>query len=205
MRKYIKVSEYADFMGIHYRTAAKHFHSGKVEGIQEKDTKTIYILNPQYNLSIKSNRVVLYARVSSSTNKASLDGQIERLTNYSIAKGYQIVRVEKEIASGLNDNRRKLNSILKANDWDILLVEHKDRLTRFGFNYFQFLEKSNQTIEVINNIEKDKDQELIDDFISVITSFCGRIYGSKRKKRTNEIIDELIGGSSNGEDKMESV
>lgn len=192
-------------MGVHYRTAAKHFHSGKVEGFQDEHTKTIYILNPEYNLSIKSNKVVLYARVSSSTNKASLDGQIKRLTNYSTAKGYQIVRVEKEIASGLNDNRRKLNSILKSNDWDILLVEHKDRLTRFGFNYFQFLEKNNQTVEVINNVEKNKDQELIDDFVSVITSFCGRIYGSKRKNKTNEIIDKVIGGSNDEKDKMESI
>jgi predicted site-specific integrase-resolvase len=193
MKKYLKTSEYAQLMGIHYRTAARHFHSGLLNGYQDENTKTIYIENPNYVSSTnkqQSNKAVLYARVSSTQNKNSLDGQIERLTQYAIAKGYQIVRIEKEIASGLNDNRRKLNSILNSNEWDVLLVEHKDRLTRFGFNYFKILEKLGQRVEVVN-VTENKDSELMDDFISIITSFCGRIYGSKRKIKTNEIIESL--------------
>lgn len=197
MKKYLKTSEYAKLMGINYRTAAKHFHKGYIPGFQDPSTNTIYIQNPEYkeNSPTSLNRVILYARVSSTNNKASLDGQIERLTQYAVAKGYQIVRIEKEIASGLNDNRRKLNSILNSKDWDILLVEHKDRLTRFGFNYFNMLEKNNQRVEVVN-ITENKDQELIDDFVSVITSFCGRIYGSKRKSKTQEIINQIKEDSS---------
>ena len=191
MKKYLKTSEYAKLMGIHYRTAARHFHMGKLKGYQDEDTKTIYIENPEYNSNKnQGNRAVLYSRVSNSTNKNSLDGQIERLTQYAIAKGYQIVRIEKEIASGLNDNRRKLNSILNSDDWDVLLVEHKDRLTRFGFKYFEVLERLGQRVEVVNLIE-DKDSELMDDFVAIVTSFCGRIYGSQRKKKTKQIIEEL--------------
>lgn len=191
MKKYLKTSEYAKLMGIHYRTAARYFHMGKLKGYQDKDTRTIYIENPEYNSNkSQENRVVLYSRVSSSTNKHSLDGQIERLTQYAIAKGYKIVRIEKEIASGLNDNRKKLNSILSSNDWDILLVEHKDRLTRFGFKYFEVLERLGQKVEVVNLIE-DKDSELMDDFVAIVTSFCGRIYGAKRKDKTNQIIKNL--------------
>lgn len=192
MSKYIKTSEYAKLMGIHYRTAARHFHAGLIEGYQDPVTNTIYIKNPEYTSANKEIRVVLYARVSSTVNKASLDGQIERLTKYAIAKGYKIVRIEKEIASGLNDGRRKLTSILKSNDWDVLLVEHRDRLTRFGFKYFDMLEKSNQRVEVVNTTD-DKDQELIEDFVSIITSFCGRIYGAKRKDKTNQVIEQLTG------------
>ena len=192
MRKYIKTSEYAKMMGIHYRTAARHFHNGSLAGYQDPNTKTIYIENPEYKSITKtySNRVVLYARVSSTTNKDSLDEQIERLRSYAIARGYQIVREEKEIASGLNDNRRKLNSILQSNEWDILLVEHKYILTRFGFNYFNVLERLGQKVEVINLVE-NKDAELLDDFVAIVTSFCDRIYGSKRKKKTEEIIEKL--------------
>lgn len=80
--------------------------------------------------------------------------------------------------------------MLDRNDWDILLVEHKDRLTRFGFNYFRILEKTGQKVEVINKKE-NKNEELIDDFVSIITSFCGRIYGSNRKKKTKEIIEKV--------------
>ena len=81
--------------------------------------------------------MVLYSRVSSDENKDNLDRQMERLKMFAIAKGYQIVKEVKEIGSGLNDNRQKLNNLFEKelNSFDILLVEHKDRLTRFGFNY----------------------------------------------------------------------
>jgi putative resolvase len=71
-------------------------------------------------------------------------------------------------------------------------VEHKDRLTRFGFKYIEVLmEIQGRKIEVINNLEDDKD-DLIQDFISVITSFCARIYGQRRsKKSTEKLIKEL--------------
>lgn len=192
MIKYIKPSEYAKITGIHYRTVIKHFKLGYIEGMKDENTGTIFVLNPNYKneKSINCKRVVLYARVSSSSNKESLNGQIDRLKQFSTAKGYVVINEIKEIASGLNDNRPKLNKILESNDWDILLVEHKDRLTRFGFNYFKYLEKNNQKVEVIN-LTENKDEDLMNDFISVITSFCGRIYGQKRKAKTQKIIDEL--------------
>lgn len=139
------------------------------------------------------NRTILYARVSSTTNKASLDGQIERMRLFAAAKGYVIVDEIKEIASGLNENRRKFNSILERTDYDILLVEHKDRLIRFGYNYIDmFLKSKNQRIEIINNAEsKDKTQELTEDFISIVTSFCGRLYGVNRKFKTEKIINTI--------------
>jgi putative uncharacterized protein ST2468 len=193
-RKYIKPKEYSEIVGLHYRTVVRKYKEGKIEGIN--DGPRIYLKNPNYKEEIKESddiKVVLYARVSSTTNKASLDGQIERMRDYSAAKGYTVVREVKEIASGLNDERKKLDSILQSRDWDILLVEHKDRLTRFGFNYFNsMLNKNNQKVEAINNsIKKDKDEELVEDLVAIITSFAGRIYGKNRKKKTEKIIEEL--------------
>ena len=111
-----------------------------------------------------------------------------------IAKGYQVVKEIKEVGSGLNDNRSKLNYLLEKElkEFKILLVEHKDRLTRFGFNYIDILLKShNKQIEVINLVDSDK-EDLIQDFVSVITSFCARIYGQRRSKRkTEKLIKEL--------------
>ena len=71
-------------------------------------------------------------------------------------------------------------------------MEHKDRLTRFGFNFLEILLKNeNRKIEVINNAESEK-EDLIQDFISIITSFCARIYGQRRCKRKTEfLIKEL--------------
>jgi predicted site-specific integrase-resolvase len=97
-----------------------------------------------------------------------------------------------EFGSGMNDSRPKLEKLLTDLDFTMLVVEHKDRLTRFGFNYIELLFKSKGIkLEVINNVEDDK-QDIIQDFTSIITSFCARIYGQRRSKRkTEKIIAEL--------------
>lgn len=72
------------------------------------------------------------------------------------------------------------------------MVEHKDRLTRIGFNYIeQLLAMQGRKIEVINLAENGK-ADLIQDFVSIVTSFCVRLYGQRRSKRkTERIIAEL--------------
>lgn len=95
------------------------------------------------------------------------------------------------MASGLNDNRPKFNKALKRNDYNILLVEHKDRLTRFGWNTIKLLlNEKNIQLESINTTD-DKDEELVQDLIAIITSYCGKIYGRNRKKKTQAIIEQL--------------
>ena len=88
----------------------------------------------------------------------------------------------------------KLNELFEKelNNFEILLVEHKDRLTRFGFNYIDILLKShNKKIEVINLVDNNK-EELIQDFVSVITSFCARIYSQRiSKRKVEKLIEEL--------------
>ena len=74
---------------------------------------------------------------------------------------------------------------------DVLLVEHKDRLTRFGWGYTKtLLAKTNQRVESVNTTD-DKNKEIVDDLISIITSFCGKIYGANRKAKTMRIIHDL--------------
>lgn len=192
-QEYIKASEYAKLFGNHYRTIIRHYKAGLIEGFTNQYGR-VYLKNPKYqkkeNLE-SDNKVILYARVSSSTNKGSLDGQIERLRNYASTKGYKIVGEYKEVASGLNDNRRIFNQILERDDYNILLSEHRDRITRFGYHYLErLLNRLNIKLEVINEIET-KDKEIIDDFIFIITSFCDKIYGNKSKQKTNEIIRSL--------------
>ena len=161
-KEYIKASEYAKKMSLHIRTVYRYYHNGKIKGYQDKETGTIFILNPFKNKREDNleNKVVLYARVSSNENKNNLDSQLERLRLFAIAKGYQVVKEIKEVGSGLNDNRSKLNYLLEKElkEFKILLVEHKDRLTRFGFNYIDILLKShNKQIEVINLVDSDKE------------------------------------------------
>jgi predicted site-specific integrase-resolvase len=140
----------------------------------------------------REEKVVIYARVSSHDQKAQLDTQLERLKNYCAIKGYQIHREYKEIGSGLNDNRPIFNKMLDEDKITRIVVEHKDRLTRFGFSFIEkLLSKQNIEIDVINVTENDK-TDLVEDFVSVITSFCARIYGQRRnKRRVLELVKEL--------------
>ena len=79
------------------------------------------------------------------------------MENYDKLNGLDLLDSYKEIASGMNDNRPILNKILQRDDWDILLVENKDRLTRFGFNYIKTLcESKGKKIIVTNTTEDDK-------------------------------------------------
>jgi putative resolvase len=114
------------------------------------------------------------------------------LLNYCNAKGYKVEKIIEEFGSGINDKRPKLEKLLKEQDFTKIVVEHKDRLSRFGFNYLEvLLNKNNIDIEVINNVDTDE-EDIIQDFISIITSYCARIYGKRRSKRnTEKLIKEL--------------
>lgn len=139
--------------------------------------------------------VIIYSRVSSSENKANLDSQAQRLSDYSIAKGYQLHKVLKEIGSGINDSRSKLLWLMDYvvnHPIDKIVVEHKDRLTRLGFTYLEkYFKGHGVEIEVVNQT-LDAKEDLMNDFVSIITSFVSRLYGLRRsKRRTEKLIREL--------------
>jgi putative resolvase len=188
----MKLSKWAKNNSVCYQTALNHWKRGLIKG-KQLQTGTIVVFEEDNEVvENKELQVATYARVSSSENKDNLETQQKRLIDYANAKGYKTTLNIKEIASGLNDNRKKLNDLLSNKNIDIILVEHKDRLTRFGFNYIELLLKNQgRKIEVINNINDDKN-DLIQDFISIITFFCARIYGQRRSKRnTEKLINEL--------------
>lgn len=186
----MKLSQYAKKNSISYLTAYRHWKQGLIKG-KQLGSGTIVVTEDEPKPT-EQNRAVVYARVSSSENKNNLETQCERLKNFASAKGYKIVKEEKEVGSGLNDKRPKLEKLLREDDWDILLVEHKDRLARFGINYLSvLLEKQGKKIESINEVDNDK-EDLMQDFVSIITSYCARLYGFCRSKRkTEKIIEEL--------------
>ena len=183
-----KISEYAKLHRVTQRTVWNWIQQGQVQ-IEHTPTGRVRIV---IDNSQKEMKVAIYARVSSSENKNNLDKQTDRLISYCNAKGYQVSKIVKEIGSGLNDTRPKLEKLLVDNSIDIIVVEHKDRLCRFGVNYIEkLLSLQGRTIEIVNPATDDK-EDLIQDFISIITSFCSRIYGLRRTKRSTEkLIREL--------------
>jgi len=189
----MKLSAYARSLGVSYRTAWRWFKAGKVAGFQA-DTGTIIVTEPILETvpATTNQKTVIYTRVSAAENKDNLEEQAKRLMDYCAAKGYQVAAVVKEIGSGVNDTRPKLLKLLTDPTVGQIVVEHKDRLTRFGFNYIeQLLTMQGRKIEVINLAENGK-EDLILDFASIVTSFCAQLYGQRRAKRkTERIIAEL--------------
>lgn len=186
----MKLSDYAKTLGITYRTAWNHFKEGKIPGAYQLETGTIIVPDPVPPVEEQS--VVVYTRVSSSENRSNLDSQAERVTAYCAARGYKIHRVVKEVGSGVNDRRPKFLALLADREISLIVVEHRDRATRFGFNYLRtLLASQGRRIEVINESEGDK-EELMADLIAIVTSFVARYYGQRRAKRkTEKIMQEL--------------
>ncbi|MDB9318158.1 IS607 family transposase, partial [Nodularia spumigena] len=142
---------------------------------------------------------LIYARVSSAEAKPNLERQATRLSDYATARGYRIYKVVKEVGSGLNDNRKLLTNALQDKNYNILVAEHRDRVTRFGLNYIKLLlSATGKRLEIVNDADNGKD-ELMQDLVSVITSFVQRIYGLRRAKRkTEKIITELHNNGGEG-------
>lgn len=188
----MKLSEWSRKNGIHPRTAERWFHNGTLPvKAKQLETGTILVFEDEVKEDIKN--YALYARVSTNDQKEDLERQLKRIRNYASKNGYHISLEVKEIASGLNDNRKKLNSILINKSIDGIIIEHKDRLTRFGFNTLKtLLETYGREIIVIN--ESECKDDIIQDFIDVITSMCSRIYGKRSaQNRKNKILDIIDG------------
>jgi putative resolvase len=185
----MKLSQYAKQQGISYSTALRWWKAGQINGYQAP-SGTIIVQADEPGERVQ--KVAIYARVSGAEHKANLERQADRLVQYCEARGYQVAQVVKEIASGVNDSRPKLLSLLKDPSLTRIVVEHRDRLTRFGFRYLEtLLEIQGRTIEVVNVAENDK-EDLMADLVAIVYSFTARLYGQRRAKRkTERIVAEL--------------
>lgn len=182
----MKLSEYAKKNSITYKTAWNHFKSGLIPNARQLPTGSVVIDETQES---RPSKTAVYARVSSSENKSNLIAQSKRVQEFCSVKGWVVNVVVEECGSGLNDSRKKLLKLITDPSITRIVVEHKDRLTRFGFNYINELWSGE--IVVINEVKEDE-KDLMQDFVSLVTSFTARLYGRRRSKRTTEkLIKEL--------------
>lgn len=147
---------------------------------------------------VGTNRVAIYCRVSSheQKQKGDLERQVGRMTQEALKRGYKIVSVFDEVGSGMNDSRKKLHKLfelVETNQIDIVLVEHKDRLSRFCFNYLvSYFKSYGIKIELAEEIlGKGYEQELVEDILSLMASFSAKIYGkrSSQNRRKAEKVE----------------
>lgn len=209
--KLLKPKEFCELVGISYRTFKRWVSDGKIYvvwtpsgrmRVPYSEVERILGKKPE----AKETRTIIYARVSSTDQKSDLERQIQYLTQYCSAKGYRVVDVISDVASELNTNRKgllKLFDYVVNRQVDVVVVTYKNRLTRFGFEYLEyFFRQYGVRIEVVYGEEpKDTYQELIEDLLTIVTSFAGRLYGMRSHKKTILVdgVKNLI-GELNAED-----
>jgi predicted site-specific integrase-resolvase len=196
----MKLSEYARQVGVTYKTAYQWWRAGQLDAYQ-LPTGTIIVREPQAaarGVALYARHsmrgtlcAALYARVSSADQKDDVVRQMQRLRDYAAARGYQVVAEVSEIASGLNDKRPKLKKLLTDRRVGVLVVEHRDRLTRFGYGYLTtLLEHQGRRVEAV--FPTDTGDDLLDDLVAVITSLAARIYGRWHAKRRAAQIQAYV-------------
>ena len=185
----MKLSQWAKEQGLCYHTAWRLFKDGKLPVRAEQlETGTI-LVHPEKEP--EGNGTWLYCRVSSHGQKENLVRQKERCLAFCCAKGWTVDKIVCEVASGLNDSRPRLLKMLDARPARIV-VEHKDRLTRFGFAYFEkLLPMLGCELVVINRAEEQK-EDMVADMVAIITSFCCRLYGMRRGRQKSKRVKELL-------------
>src|ERR1700688_2445154 len=131
----MKLSRWAKNQGIQYHTAWHWFKTGKLPvKAYQSATGTIIVTVEDPELS---GGVAVYARVSSHDQKNDLDAQSGRAVTWAITNGYTVTRVVAEVGSGLNPHRKQLMALLADPSINTIIVEHRDRLMRFGSEYIE--------------------------------------------------------------------
>ena len=200
MEKLLTPKEASKLLGVSTKTIQRWDKQGLIKVVRTpKGRRRIPLSEIKRILSQTTNdrRAVIYARVSSQKqdNDGNLERQVERILKYAKENNYEVVKIFKDTASGINDKRKnfwKMMQFIKENQVPYLIVEFEDRLTRFGLEYVKALleEYGTQLIIIENKMSKDKMQELAEDLITIITSFTARIYGarSQKFKKVKEIL-----------------
>ena len=198
MARWLKAHEAMKELHISRPTLKVWKDQNKIE--YKKLSDKLYLYNvDSLNKQIKSenNKYVIYARVSSSKQKDDLNRQIQILKEYSLKNGHKIDHIFEDIGSGMSSDRTGLNQLLNMvfkREIHTIYISFKDRISRFGFNYFENIcSKFGTKIEILdddNFRNKDMEKELTDDLISIIHYYSMKVYNGRRKK-FNKIKREL--------------
>ncbi|EDT72019.1 IS607 family transposase [Clostridium perfringens] len=204
MSKHYKPKEFAELLNISIITLQRWDNDGKLKAFRTTTNRRYYTYE-QYleytgiHKETDSRKIVIYTRVSTSNQKDDLKNQVEFLRQYANAKGIIVDEVIEDYGSGLNYNRKKWNRLIDScmtNEISTIIITHKDRFIRFGYDWFEsFLAKFNVEIIVVNNESLSPQEELVQDIISILHIFSCRIYGLrkyKKKIREDEEVEKSI-------------
>lgn len=198
--KYYSSKDVTKILGVTAQTLRNWDKDGKLKPAYTKSNGYRYyseesILSyTQERKRKKDLNVILYARVSSKKQTDDLERQINNLKEY-VKDKYSEYEIIQDIGSGINYDKpglKKLIEKINKKEVDLIIVLYKDRLLRYGFELVEYFAKLNNVkIEVIDKIDKNQDQELVEDLVQIITVFSCKLQG-KRKKKTKELLQKTI-------------
>jgi len=203
MERYYSTREVCEILGITNRTIRRWIKEGRIRAVNvngrwripESEIKRVLGQPVEEATVPKTARVVIYARVSGANQRGELENQVEALKKIVEQNGWELIGVVRDVASGLEEDRRglwKLVEMAKKHEFDVLLIAYRDRLTRFGFKYLEELFKAYGVKVVTAFQEEPRDfyQELVEDLIEIVTSFASRIYG-KRSHKYRKVVEAV--------------
>ena len=194
----MKLSVWAKENGLTYRTAWRMWRDGKLPVPAEQLATGTVLVHPPKGPVVEA--VALYARVSSNDQKADLERQLGRLAEYASREKLTVARSVSEVGSGLNGHRTKIMRLLADPTVRVIVVEHRDRLARFGSEYIESaLAASGRRLIVVDQTEMKDD--LVQDMVDALTSFCARLYGRRAAK--NRAAKAVAAAASPTEDDAE--
>jgi putative resolvase len=177
----MKLAAWARANGVHPQTAYRWFRQGTMPvPARRLPSGTILVEVPgsDNDGGGLDQRAVLYARVSAHDQRGELDRQVTRLSRWATAQGVTVAEVVTEVGSGLNGRRPKLRRVLADPRAAMIVVEHRDRLARFGVEQLEAaLSAQGRRLVMIDPGEASDD--LVGDMIEVLTGFCARLYGRR--------------------------
>ena len=201
-----KPQEFAEMIGVSVKTLQRWDNDGKFKAYRTP-TDRRYYTHKQYvdyigDSNSKHGKTIIYTRVSTNSQKDDLTNQVEFLKQYANAKGIIIDEIFEDVGSGLNYNRKKWNKLIEDCMLGVIktiIIAHKDRFIRFGYDWFErFLKANGVEIIVVNNEKLSPEQELVNDLISIIHVFSCRIYGLRKYKKKIEEDEDIAKELQNG-------
>ncbi len=179
----VNLSDWASMVGVSKHTAYRWWRDGTLPVPAQRVGRLILV--DIGTVSAEHARTVVYARVSSHDQRGDLDRQVARLTEWATSTGLSVDEVATEVGSGMNGRRRKLARLLSDASVGTIVVEHRDRLARFGVEHLEAaLSAQGRRVVVVD--EGEVDDDLVRDMTEVLTSFCARLYGRSGAKNRAE-------------------
>jgi len=204
MNNLVSIGKAADQLGVCEETLRQWDREGKLVPVKTagnhrryrmEDIEKFFGTSTSAEDKKNSNAVAIYCRVSSheQKQKGDLERQVGRVSSYCVKKEYNVIKLYEEVGSGMCDTRSKLTQLFRlveSHKISKVIVEHRDRLCRFMFEFLvSYFGSHGVEIEWVDEIlGKSYEQELVEDILSLMSSFSAKIYGKrsaenrKRKK-----------------------